>query len=324
LFGSILLYSLANIGNGFVQTITQYAVLRFLAGVGLAGELGAGITLVSESMSARDRGLGTTIVAAVGICGGIAAGLVGDLFGWRTSYFIGGGLGVSLLLMRASAYESGMFEKTRKSASFRGNFLKLLTDRSRLRRYIAVILVAVPIWYVVGILVTLAPEMGRAMGMDPLPNPARAIMFCYTGIAVGDVVSGLLSQYLRSRKRALCVFLVFLVLSTAAYFMWARTSLTAFYVTVTALGLAAGYWAVFVTSAAEQFGTNLRATATTTAPNFVRGSLVPVSLLYGALKDKVGATESAIATGVVVLALAFVSLAMLEETYGRELDFTEE
>ncbi|MBI4815595.1 MAG: MFS transporter [Deltaproteobacteria bacterium] len=323
LFGSIALYSVANVLNGWVTNVPQYAALRLVAGIGLAGELGAGITLVSEVMHKEVRGYGTTIVATIGILGAVAAVLVGDLFDWRTAYFVGGGLGVGLLVLRVGAFESGMFESVRKSAVARGRFFDLFSPWPRARKYLAIVGVGVPIWYAVGILVTFSPELGASLGMSELPKTGRAVMWCYIGLSAGDFASGALSQIIKSRRRALFSFLTLTTVSVVLYFTVAPTSLVAFYSVVGLLGFSTGYWAVFVTVASEQFGTNLRATATTTAPNFVRGSLVPVSALFSQLKEPLGVTEAAIAVGVLVLVLAFVSAAALEETFGRDLDFLE-
>jgi MFS transporter, putative metabolite:H+ symporter len=324
LFGSILLYSAANIANGFVGSIEAYAALRFIAGIGLAGELGAGITLVSEVMDRKARGYGTTIVASVGICGAVAAALVGDMFSWRVAYFVGGGLGLALLVLRIGVYESGMFEAVKKSAVSRGNFFKLFATAERARRYLGIVLIGVPIWYVVGILVTFSPEIGKAMGMTTPPAAGRAIMFSYIGLAVGDLSSGALSQILRSRRRAVLGFLLVTLVTVALYFLVAARSLTAFYAICVAMGFGIGYWAVFVTVASEQFGTNLRATATTTAPNFVRGAVVVLTLAFDGLKGRVGVVEGAMLVGAFTLILAFASLRGMEETYGKDLDYLEE
>jgi MFS transporter, putative metabolite:H+ symporter len=249
---------------------------------------------------------------------------VGDFLPWRYAFFVGGGLGLLLLLLRASALESKMFEQAKTQSSFRGSFFRLFSQPKRAFRYVSLVLVAVPVWYVVGILVTLAPEMGRAFGMQALPDGGRAITVCYAGVAVGDVVCGGLSQLLRSRKRVLLGFLSLLVFALALYFSFAKSSLLAFYTCVGFLGFATGYWAVFVTSVAEQFGTNLRATATTTAPNFVRAALVPISLSFRALQPSLGTIDSAVAVGVGVLLLALSAAASISETYGKSMDFQEE
>jgi MFS transporter, putative metabolite:H+ symporter len=324
LFGSILMYSLANIGNGFVNSIEVYATLRFIAGIGLAGELGAGITLVSEIMHKQSRGYGTTIVASIGICGAVAAALVGDFFSWRIAYFVGGGLGLTLLILRIGVYESGMFEAVKSKAVERGNFFKLFSTGERARRYIGIVLIGVPIWYVVGILVTFSPEIGGAMGMTPAPNAGRGILFTYVGLAIGDLSSGALSQIIQSRRRAVLVFLTVTTLGIGLYFLMASRSLTVFYAICVLMGFGAGYWAVFVTVASEQFGTNLRATATTSAPNLVRGAVVVLTLGFNALKTRVGVVESAMIVGVFTLLAAFVALRALEETYGKDLDYLEE
>lgn len=323
LFGSIIMYSLANIANGFVQTVPQYAALRFVAGIGLAGELGAGITLVSEILPPQTRGYGTMIVATVGILGAVVASLVGDAFDWRIAYFVGGGMGLALLVLRIGVAESGMFEGIKRTAAVRGNFLSLVTSPATRWKYLRVVLVGVPIWYVVGILITFSPEFGRAMEMSALPQAGRAVMFCYIGLAIGDFASGSLSQIIRSRNRVVRLFLLLTTAFIATYFAFAHVSLPVFYAVCLLLGVAAGYWAVFVTIASEQFGTNIRATATTTAPNFVRGAVVALTTLFEMLRPGVGIRGSAMIVGALALAIAFLSLRGLEETYGKDLNYVE-
>ncbi len=325
LFGSIITYSLANIANGFVEDVDTYAWLRLIAGIGLAGELGAGITLVSELVPTRSRGWATTIVATVGIAGGVVATLVGDAVPWRTAYFIGGGMGLALLGLRLGVRESAMFAAVRGAGGVaRGRIVALITSPARLRRYLAVVLVGVPIWYVVGILVFFSAEIGGALGVTPAPRPAEALRYCYVGLALGDLASGALSQLLRSRRRAIGAFLALTTAGTIGYFTVGASSPTAFLACCAVIGLGAGYWAVFVTSAAEQFGTNLRATVSTTAPNVVRGALVPMTFAYREARAAWGIVPGAIAVGVGVLALAVVALALLDETHGRDLDFVDD
>jgi MFS family permease len=323
LFGSIAVYSAANIANGMVHSLGMYAVLRFVAGLGLAGELGAGITLVSELMTTESRGYGTMMVAAVGIVGGVAAGLVGDFFTWRVAYFIGGGLGVALLILRFGVYESGMFDRLLKSKAKRGDFFALFSSWDRIRTYASCILLGVPIWFVVGILATYAPEFGRVLGMPVAPTGGHAVMWLYAGLAVGDFASGALSQVLRSRRAAALIFVAGTALTTVVYLNLHGAGLAAFYAVCLGLGFFSGYWAVFVTIAAEQFGTNIRATAATTVPNFVRGSLVAVSWGFQALKPSHGLLGAAGAVGAVCFGLALLALAGLRETYGKDLDYLE-
>ena len=324
LFGSIFLYSVANIANGFVHTVPEYAALRLIAGIGLAGELGAGITLVSEVMSREGRGWGTTVVAGVGLCGAIVAALVGAAFPWQTAYIVGGVLGLALLALRVGLRESGMFQGVRETAVARGSFLLLFATAARAKRYASVILVGMPIWFTISILVGLSPELSHAMGLRETPDPGRAVMLFYIGASLGDFSSGFLSQLLRSRKKVLGIFLTLTALAIALYFAIGGSSLTALYACCAALGAATGYWAVFVTVASEHFGTNLRATATTTAPNFVRGSVVPMTAAFQALKGPLGVTGSAMVVGGTALGIAAVALLALDETFGRNLDFIEE
>lgn len=325
LFGSILLYSVANIANAFVGSLETYAFWRFVAGLGLAGELGAGITLVSETLPKEKRGYGTMIVASIGVSGAVFAGLVGELFDWRTTYAIGGMLGLALLLLRIGVRESGIFERTRATSVARGNFWSLFTDFTRFRRYLRCILVGVPIWYTVGILMTFSPEFARSLGIAPEVTAGRALMACYSGLVLGDFLSGYLSQKLQSRKRALFFFLALTTASIGAYFALPQGSPSwLFYSVCGALGFASGYWAVFVTVAAEQFGTNLRGTVTTTVPNFVRGAVVPLTLAFLFTKDRWGLIIGAAAIGAITLALAFLAWFYMEETYGKDLRFEEE
>jgi MFS family permease len=324
LFGSILLYSIANILNGLVTDVSQYGWLRFVAGVGLAGELGAGVTLVAELLSVQGRGWGTTIVAGVGLCGGITAALLGDALPWRTAYFVGGGMGLSLLVLRIGVIESGMFDRVKQSESVsRGNFFHFFNSAARLRRYVAIILTGVPIWFVFGILITFSPELGKALGLDPAPRAAGAVLWGYVGLATGDVVSGVLSQMWRTRRKVVALFIGLTAAAVLLYFLAGGTSLRGFYACCAVLGFATGYWAVFVTAASEQFGTNLRATATTTVPNFVRGSAVPITLGFTALKGSLGVIGAAATVGGVCFVLAAVSVAALDETFGKDLDFLE-
>ncbi len=323
LFGSIAMYSLANIANGFVSSVPAYAILRLIAGIGLAGELGAGITLVCELMSKETRGYGTMTVAGVGILGGVVASLVGDYFGWRNAYFIGGAMGLALLTLRVGVCESSLFDKVKSSPTRRGDFFMLFATKDRAIRYLSCIALGVPVWFVIGILATFAPEFGKALQMPILPTGSRAVMFLYAGCALGDFASGGLSQILRSRKKAALIFVVATAFSCAVYLNLQGAGLRAFYTTCGVLGFFTGYWAIFVTIASEQFGTNIRATATTTAPNFVRGSLVAVSALFQFFKPGQGIVGAAAIVGAIVFSLALIALLGLRETFGKDLDYLE-
>ena len=325
LFGSILLYSIANIANGFVHSIEAYAVWRFIAGFGLAGELGGGITLVTEVLSKELRGYGTTIVSTVGVFGAVIGGLVAQKVDWRTAYFIGGGLGLVLLVLRLSVAESGMFKQLRSGPSrvSRGNFFMLFTNATRFMKYLRCILIGLPLWCIVGILVTFSPEISKALNIQGEVKVAQGIAFTYLGITFGGFASGYFSQLLRSRRKILFAFLALTAAAMAAYFLCGGQSNGTFYLIILFLGFGVGYWTVFVTIAAEQFGTNIRATVATTVPNFVRGATVPLTLAFNHLKPACGIVGSAAVISFACILIALWAVFSLEETYDKDLDYHE-
>ena len=285
LYASIILYSLGNIANGFVHTVNEYAAVRFITGFGLAGELGAGITLVSELLSKEKRGIGTSLVAGIGLTGAVFAFFMKQLFiqpdnsGWRTCYFIGGGLGFLLLLLRVGVLESGMFKSIQKKELSKGNFFMLFGNVTRIRKYLSAILIGLPTWYVIGILITFSKEFGAKMQVQGVVDPGKSVMFAYAAISIGDVLVGFISHWFKSRKKAVFLFYIITGISILWYFNLQGQSVNMIYAACALLGFGTGFWAIFVTMAAEQFGTNIRATVATTVPNMVRGSLVLVSWL---------------------------------------------
>ena len=329
-FGSIVLYSLANLANAFVQTVPQYAVLRALAGFGLAGELGAGVTLVSELLPAKRRGVGTTVVASVGLTGALAAGLLAEWLlraygasGWRIAYGLGGVMGVVLLALRVGVLESGLFQRAKETDAARGDLRLLLRPAERAGRFVRVVLVGTPIWFVGGVMFVFAPEIGGALGLAQRPTGGSTIFWSYLGVVLGDIASGALSQAMRSRKRVIAGFLALLVAAVAAVLTLGGRSLGTFYGLMTLVGFATGYWVLFVTTASEQFGTNLRATVTTSAPNFVRGMAIPVTAGWFALKPWLGVLPATAVMGALCVAGAYASLAGMRESYDAELDWLE-
>ena len=329
LFGSILLYSLANIANGFAETVNQYAVLRFIAGVGLAGELGAGITLVSEVLPTRLRGYGTTLVASVGLMGAVLANFVAKTFDWQIAYFIGGGLGLLLLVARISIFESGIFLKLKQQTIQRGNFFQLFSNPERFKKFMGCIFIGLPIWFTIGILITFSPEFAQALHIKGAVAAGDAVMYSYIGLAVGDLSSGLISQAVKSRKKVV-LFYIFLTLAVIVLYLFTPgRSVVYFYVTCFLLGVGIGYWALFVTIAAEQFGTNLRSTVATTVPNFIRGTVVPLTIAFRFLRELLGGDDSAVIygaliVGVFTIIVALVALRAIQETFGRDMNFLEE
>jgi MFS family permease len=327
LFGSILLYSVANFLTGYVTTVDQYAWARFVAGIGLAGELGAGITLVSELLPKNKRGLGTSLVAGIGLFGAVFAYFTYKFTDdWRLCYKIGGVLGIGLLLLRISVAESGMFHEVKQAGVSRGNILMFFSKTTRFRKYILAILIGLPTWYVIGILVNLSNRFAGAFYGDTLLESGRAIMYAYVGIAVGDILIGLVSQYFKSRKKALFLFYGLTIISGFLFFSNFNNSDDRMYAICGALGFSTGFWAIFVTMGAEQFGTNLRATAATTIPNMVRGALPLMNLMFKDLfQDSWGWTlvYSAIVTGVIVMAITLVAAFFTEETFHKDLNYIE-
>lgn len=324
LYASIILYSLGNIANGFVQTVNQYAAIRFITGVGLAGELGAGITLVAELLPKEKRGLGTSLVAGVGLTGAVAAFFFKENFHWRTCYFIGGGLGFMLLLLRVGVLESGMFQNIQHSSVSKGNFLMLFNNGKRLKKYLCSILIGLPTWYVIGILVSFSKEFGEKMGVAGEVDPGKAVMFAYAAISLGDIAVGLLSQSLKSRKKALYIFYGLTAIGIVWFFNLSGHSTGSLYAACALLGFGTGFWAIFVTMAAEQFGTNIRATATTTVPNMVRGALILISILFTTLQGPVGYVKSGLITGVTVMVIGIIATLLTEETFHKDLNYIEE
>jgi MFS transporter, putative metabolite:H+ symporter len=326
LFGSILLYSIANIANGFVQDINWYIAIRFIAGVGLAGELGAGITLTAEILPKEKRGLAGTIIATCGVFGGITAALLSKVItDWRTLYFIGGGIGLVLLALRVSVAESSMFSSIEKSNVQRGNYLQFFNNKQRFYKYAKGMLIGMPVWYCIGILIFFADEFAKRMGIIGI-TPGNAILFQYIGLAFGDVTAGLISHRLKSRKKALYIFYFIFTVFIALFFMQQNSSPAWFYFICSGLGFGSGISVLYIIASAEQFGTNLRASASTSITNFVRGFTPLLFLIFAQLRSypSIGYLKGACIIGVAVMLISFTALYFTKETYGKDLDFIEE
>lgn len=328
LFGSIILYSVANFITGYIQTVDQYAWCRFVAGLGLAGELGAGITLVSELLPKNKRGIGTSLVAGIGLFGAVAAYFTFRWTNedWRLCYKIGGVLGILLLFLRISVAESGMFKQVKETGVQRGNFLMFFNDAKRFKKYILAILIGLPTWYVVGILINQSDRFGKAMFNSTTIESGRSIMYAYIAIAIGDILIGLVSQYFKSRKKALLVFYSICAFALILFFSSFNNSDSRMYLICIMLGFGNGYWAIFVTMGAEQFGTNLRATAATTIPNMVRGALPLINLMFLDLFQKNwqwSLINAGIVTGIIVMLITFIAFYFTEETFHKDLNYTE-
>ena len=324
LFGSILLYSVANILNGMVTNMNQYILLRFVAGIGLAGELGAGITLVSELLPKEKRGVAAAMIASFGILGAVTAFYMNRFFDWRTCYYIGGGMGLLLLALRVSVRESGLYKQLTQTTVQRGNFFLFFTKKERFIRYMRCILIGLPAWYIIGVLVTFSDQFGKEFGIPDI-DPGKAIMYQYMAIAFGDLTVGLLSQRLKSRKKALFIFYGVTILFCIAYFLQSGGSAERFYLICAGLGYGTGFTVVYITMSAEQFGTNLRATAAITIPNMVRGALPLIILLFKYTRNLFGSyVTGGWVTGIILMVIAIIAALKMEETFGKDLDFVEE
>lgn len=323
LFGSILLYSLANFVNGFVYSIESYIICRFLAGLGLAGELGAGVTLVLEILPKEYRGYGTMLVASVGVSGAVLANVVAKLFDWRLAFICGGVLGIVLLILQFRVFDSGIFKNIESVSISKGNFFAFFTNKKRFFKYINSICIGLPIWYSLSVLITFSPEFAKALKINGVINAGDAVMYYYLGATIGDFTSGFLSQYFKTRKKVVFWFITLLTLMIFVYLMQNNISTTTFYIICFITGLPAGYWAVFVTIAGEQFGTNLRATASSTIPNFVRGGVIPITLLFQFLAYHTNVITGGALVAGLCLVIAYISLSGIDETYHKDMDFLE-
>ena len=324
LFGSILLYSIANIANGFVQDINTYIIIRFIAGVGLAGELGAGITLTAEILPKEKRGLAGTIIATCGVLGGITAALLSKVVtDWRTLYFIGGGIGLVLLALRVSVAESTMFSSLEKTKLQRGNYLQFFTNKERFFKYAKGMLIGMPVWYCIGILIFFADEFAKQMGISGV-TPGNAILFQYIGLGLGDISAGLISQKLKSRKKALYFFYGVFIFFIILFFTQHNSSPEWFYFICSGFG--SGISVLYIITSAEQFGTNLRASASTSITNFVRGFTPLLFLIFSYLRsyENIGYIKAAWIIGIGVMIISLSALYFTKESFGKDLDFVEE
>ena len=331
LFGSILIYSLANIANAFVTNVEAYSIIRFITGIGLAGELGAAVTLINESMSKEKRGIGTMIIVTMGALGAVAA--VGihklqftmlGLESWQVSYIIGGCLGLVLLFMRFQTFESEMFDKVEKQKVQRGNFFMLFKTKERALRYLSCIAIGLPVWFCVGLLIKFSDKFATVLEVEGTIDPTTCIIFCYLGLSGGDLISGFISQFLKSRKKIIFFYLGTTVIISLYFLLVHHHSVNTFYALAALLGATTGYWVLFVSNAAEQFGTNIRSTVASTVPNFVRGSTVPIVLTFKYIEPSFGVINSALIIGGVTIGIAAIALAYLPETFGKNLNFIEE
>lgn len=323
LFGSIILYSTATFANAYAPTFDWYFTLRFLAGIGLAGELGAAITLVTEQMPQKYRGLGPSIIGGCGMLGAITGAYIGGHYSWQFTYQLGGVMGVILLFLRLGVLESGLFNQMKEKTTLKGDLRLLFNRKGNLKKYLSICLMGFPVWFSQGVIMTFTPEIGRAWGMDPVPSVATVFSFYFIGLTFGDLSGGFLSQYLQSRKKAIRVYLWLFTVGFLAFFALGSRSASLYYTFILLIGFAVGYSIVLLTLAAEQYGTNLRATVTTSSLNLIRATAIPQTLLFQGLIPYIGEVRAALVVCILAILIAFWALGQLEETFGKDLDFTE-
>lgn len=324
LFGSIILYSTATFANAYAPNFEIYLLLRFLAGVGLAGELGAAITLVTEQMPQKYRGIGPAIIGGSGMLGAIVGAYIGGKYTWQFTYQLGGGLGFALLILRLGVLESGLFNAMKDKTSNKGNLRLLFKNKDYIIKYVSICVLGFPVWYVNGVVMTFTPEIAKAWGMTEIPSVSTVFTYYFIGLTFGDLTGGFVSQYLKSRKKAIRLYLSMYAVAAVVFFMVGNQSLTLYYGLLLFLGFCVGYSIVLLTLAAEQYGTNIRATVTTSSLNILRATVIPQTLLFGFLSPYIGIVNSAMVVGVVAILLAFWGLSNLEETFHKDLNYTEE
>lgn len=324
LFGSIILYSSATFANAYAPNFEIYLLLRFLAGVGLAGELGAAITLVTEQMPQKYRGIGPAIIGGCGMLGAIVGAYIGGKYSWQFTYQLGGGLGFLLLILRLGVLESGLFNQMKDKTSNKGDLRLLFKNKDYIIKYISICVLGFPVWYVNGVVMTFTPEIAKAWGMNPMPSVSAVFTYYFIGLTFGDLTGGFVSQLLKSRKKAILLYLSMYAIGAVVFFAVGNKSLTLYYGLLLFLGFCVGYSIVLLTLAAEQYGTNIRATVTTSSLNILRATVIPQTLLFGFLNPYIGTVNSAMVVGVVAILLAFWGLRNLEETFHKDLNYMEE
>ncbi|WP_064196084.1 MULTISPECIES: MFS transporter [Emticicia] len=323
LFGSIILYSSATFANAYAPNFEIYLLLRFLAGIGLAGELGAAITLVTEQMPQKFRGIGPAIIGGCGMLGAIFGAFIGGKYSWQFTYQLGGGLGFVLLILRLGVLESGLFNEMKGKTSNRGDLRLLFKNKDYIKKYISICVLGFPVWYVNGVVMTFTPEIAKAWGMTQAPTVSEVVIYYFLGLTFGDLTGGFVSQYFQSRKKAIRLYLSLYALAAIVFFVVGNQSALIYKGLILFLGFCVGYSIVLLTLAAEQYGTNIRATVTTSSLNILRATVIPQTLLFEFLNPYIGTVNSAMAVGVVAILLAFWGLSNLEETFHKDLNYTE-
>jgi MFS transporter, putative metabolite:H+ symporter len=324
LFGSIILYSSATFANAYAPNFEIYLLLRFLAGVGLAGELGAAITLVTEQMPQKYRGIGPAIIGGCGMLGAIFGAFIGGKYSWQFTYQLGGGLGFLLLILRLGVLESGLYNQIKDKTTIKGDLRLLFKNKDYIKKYISICVLGFPVWYVNGVVMTFTPEIAKAWGMVEIPSVSTVVIYYFIGLTFGDLTGGFVSQYFQSRKKAIRLYLSMYAVAAVVFFMFGNKSIVIYNGLILFLGFCVGYSIVLLTLAAEQYGTNIRSTVTTSSLNILRATVIPQTLLFGFLSPYIGTVNAAMVVGVIAILLAFWGLRNLDETFHKDLNYMEE
>lgn len=323
LFASILLYSFANLGNAFVTTVPVFAAFRFIAGLGLAGELGIALSWISESLQRNQRTIATMIVSAIGLCGGITAAIVSSLLHWQTSYIIGGLMGLLLLGFRITVQESELYKKTKHESLQKGNLIQLFSNKSQMARFTLCVLSGAPSFIFMSIYVTLAPEFATAFNITGKISVSHAIMVYLIAFTVSDILCGLLSRMLQQRKAALLIYVMIQTLAVGFFFLVPPITSTDLYMRCVFLGFSVGYWGILITNSLEQFGTNIRATVATSTSNLIRGITIPATIVFSLVASSLGIIASGMIIGFSLIAISVISILLLEDKFENDLNFAE-
>ncbi len=323
LFGSIALYSITTFLHAYAPNYEVYLLLRFLAGIGLAGELGAAVTLVSEQMPPKWRGMGPAIIGSFGMLGAVAGAYIGGHYSWQFTYQLGGGMGLVLLLLRLGVMESGLYRNLQGAQVRQGDLWLVLRDRKQLLKYCAIILMGFPGWFVNGVVMTFTPEIAAGMGMQEIPSVSMVFTVFFLGFTFGDFSCGLVSQWLQSRKKAIFRYLSAFTLLMITYFAIGYRSVQIYYTLFFLMGISVGYTIVLITNGAEMFGTNIRSLVTTSSLNLLRASVIPQATLFNLLTHSMGAAKAAALVGILSVAIAFWAYTQLEETFHKDLNYVD-
>jgi MFS transporter, putative metabolite:H+ symporter len=317
--GTILVFSIANIINGLTSSLTVYGICRFIAGFGLAGEMGSGIALICEKVPDEKRSLYLGFVSSLGCIGAVLSGWLGDIVYWRYLFIGSGFAGILLTLLRKNLLEPDLFRKTATLNIPRGQWKTLFQSPPDLIRFILLIFLGIPMWYIIGILWSFSTEMTSTIGLNIFTS-GQAILWGYVGVWMGDMLMPFVSQFLKSRIFTIQICLIMMLLGVIYLFQFQPHSLLSFQLTHIFLGFTIGYWAVYATLCGESFGTNIRALTSTSLPSLIRFSSIPMMIIYQYGRDE-NELNIALGMGLTVLCISMITTYFIKDTFQKDIDF---